>query len=112
MISIPVSIGEFIDKISILLIKAEKVDDIQKAKNINNELNLLLSKANIIDYNDISKLKEVNQMLWIFENDMRAKPSIEIATKICAYNDLRANIKKELNLKYKSGLQEEKYYST
>ena len=51
-------------------------------------------------------------MLWIFENDMRKNPSIEIATKICAYNDLRAKFKKELNLKYKSGLQEEKYYST
>jgi hypothetical protein len=110
MISVPISIGEFIDKISILMIKSEKVNDINKAKNVNKELDLLLSISKKIDYSDIIKLKEINEILWDCENQIRKNPNLEIAIKIITYNDLRADLKNKFNIKYNSELKEEKHY--
>jgi hypothetical protein len=110
MIEIPVSIGEFVDKISILMIKKEKLIDVKKHSHVSFELNTLLQKAEFVDKIDIINLKNINQKLWLLEEQIRINPSIEIAVEIFKQNDLRAALKKEINLKYKSQIFEEKQY--
>lgn len=124
-ISIPVSIGELIDKITILEIKSERVDDIEKLKNINKELALLSSTWNSSSYaaSDISKeraqLKSVNETLWDIEDQIRLKEAqgqfdetfIELARAVYINNDKRAAIKREINTILGSDIFEEKSYA-
>ena len=76
-ISIPVSLGELVDKITILEIKANKISDSKKLKNINNELEALLlvlikiNKDEKIFKDLYSDLKKVNQELWEIEDKIR-----------------------------------------
>ena len=117
----PVSLGELIDKITILEIKKVHMTDIQ-LKNVDKELKLL---KNILHDQDIeiaidliNTLKEVNNNLWKIEDNIRLKESnqefdkefIKLARSVYKENDLRATIKKEINLKYNSNLVEEKSY--
>ena len=111
MIEIPVSIGEFVDKISILMIKKEKITNEQQLKQITFELELLLKNATFVNELDIHNLKIINQKLWFLEEQIRINPSIEIAIDIYKHNDLRAAAKKEINVKYKSQIFEEKQYT-
>ncbi|MFQ6022012.1 MAG: DUF6165 family protein [Acidiferrobacterales bacterium] len=124
-ISIPVSIGELIDKITILEIKSERVDDIEKLKNINKELALLSSTWNSSSYaaSEISKeraqLKSVNETLWDIEDQIRLKEAqgqfdetfIELARAVYINNDKRAAIKREINTILGSDIFEEKSYA-
>lgn len=120
IINIPVSLGELYDKISILEIKKEKMKDFNKLSNINSELNILKDIANdyIIDPTLFNKLKFINEELWDIENGKRAKEVeknfdsefIELARSVYLKNDFRANIKKEINLKFGSDIVEEKSY--
>jgi hypothetical protein len=125
MINIPVSIGDLIDKISILKIKAIKIKDPDKLKNIHNELGLLLSIVSDLKINQkkmynnyIYMMYEVNNCLWNIENEIReleAKKQfddlfIETARKVYEFNDKRSKIKKEINIAYGSDIVEEKYY--
>ena len=118
----PVSIGELIDKITILEIKSEHMKK-TKLKNVNKELGLL---KNILQDNNIeigedlvNDLKKVNNRLWEIEDTIRIKESkqefdkefIEIARSVYKENDIRASIKKEINQKYNSEISEEKSYS-
>ena len=117
----PVSLGELIDKITILEIKTIHMTGI-KLKNVNKELELLRfilsDKKIVIDIALINQLKEVNKNLWRIEDKIRIKESaqefdkefIQLARSVYKENDLRANIKKEINLKYNSNLIEEKSY--
>ena len=117
----PISIGELIDKITILEIKKIYLTDI-KLKNINKELKLLkniLQNKNLeISINLINELKKVNKNLWEIEDNIRIKEShqefdkefIQLARSVYKENDKRASIKKEINLKYHSDLVEEKLY--
>tara|TARA_B100000214_G_scaffold363455_1_gene328970 strand:- start:641 stop:1039 length:399 start_codon:yes stop_codon:yes gene_type:complete len=117
----PVSLGELIDKITILEIKTIHMTGI-KLKNVNKELELLRfilsDKKIVIDIALINQLKEVNKNLWRIEDNIRIKESaqefdkefIQLARSVYKENDLRANIKKEINLKYNSNLIEEKSY--
>jgi len=117
----PISLGELIDKITILEIKALHMTGI-KLENVNKELELLkliLKDQSIeIDIDLINNLKEVNKNLWIIEDNIRIKETaqefdkefIELARSVYKENDMRATIKKEINLKYNSNLFEEKSY--
>ena len=118
----PVSLGELIDKITILEIKQIYMTGI-KLKNVDKELKLLkelLQDKNIeIDNNLISNLKEVNKNLWEIEDNIRTKERnqkfdkefIKLARSVYKENDKRASIKKEINQKYNSELVEEKSYN-
>ena len=119
---VPVSIGELVDKITILEIKQKHMTGI-KQKNVGKELKLLKSliqdKNLEIDTNLINNLKEVNKNLWKIEDSIRIKEKnqefdkefIELARSVYKENDKRASIKKEINLQYHSELVEEKSYN-
>ena len=120
-IYVPISLGELIDKITILEIKKLNMIGI-KLKNVKKELQLLKSiiqDQNLkIDINLINDLKNINNKLWEIEDRIRIKDSlqifdeefIELAKAIYIENDKRAAVKKEINQKYNSGLIEEKSY--
>ena len=118
----PVSLGELIDKITILEIKQIHMTGI-KLKNVDKELKLLkniLQDKNLeIDIDLINNLKEVNNNLWEIEDNIRIKESnqkfdkefIQLARSVYKENDKRASIKKEINQKYNSEVVEEKSYN-
>lgn len=124
-IQVDLSFGEFLDKITILEIKSERIKDADKLKNINKELTLLqeLWRANPASATDISdemgRLKKINEKLWEIEDDIREQERhrefkerfIELARAVYYSNDERAAIKRELNVKLGSDLVEEKSYS-
>ena len=117
----PISIGELIDKITILEIKQIYMTGI-KLKNINKEMKLLkniLQDKNLeINIDLIKNLKKVNKKLWEIEDNIRTKESnqefdeefIKLARSVYIENDKRASIKKEINQTYNSDLVEEKSY--
>ena len=117
----PISIGELIDKITILEIKQIYMTGI-KLKNINKEMKLLkniLQDKNLeINIDLIKNHKKINKKLWEIEDNIRIKESkqefdgefIKLARSVYIENDKRASIKKEINQKYNSDLVEEKSY--
>ena len=117
----PISIGELIDKITILEIKQIYMTG-TKLKNINKEMKLLkniLQDKNLeIDIDLIKNLKKINKKLWEIEDNIRIKESkqefdeefIKLARSVYIENDKRASIKKEINQTYNSDLVEEKSY--
>ena len=122
---IEVSNGEILDKITILLIKSKKITDQTKLKNINNELNELVSfldivgyKTNVTVYDLVTELETVNEKLWVVEDKLRDKERskqfdeefIQLARDVYFTNDERARIKKRLNEVTYSKLVEEKSY--
>ena len=124
-IKVEASFGEFLDKITILGIKSERISDSAKLENVNRELNLLqgiwqahpASKTDISD--ELARLKAINEKLWEIEDDIRDKERdktfdqafIELARAVYFTNDDRAAVKRELNLKLGSDLVEEKSYA-
>ena len=118
----PISLGELIDKITILEIKQTHMTG-TKLKNVTKELQILkkiLQNKNLeIDIDLINNLKEVNNNLWEIEDNIRIKERhqkfnkefIQLARSVYKENDKRASIKKEINQKYNSELIEEKLYS-
>ena len=118
----PVSLGELIDKITILEIKQIHMTGI-KLKNVDKELKLLrkiLQDKNLeINIDLMNNLKEVNNKLWEIEDNIRIKENnqkfdkefIQLARSVYKENDKRASIKKEINQKYNSELVEEKSYN-
>ena len=124
IINAPISLGELIDKISILQIKCQKIQDVKKQKLINNELKLLGAtlvrvlgeEKKIKKY--LNKLYIVNSILWEVEDKIREceqqkkfdKGFIDLARKIYIINDKRAKIKLEVNQKFGSLITEVKSY--
>lgn len=121
---IEVSIGEIIDKYTILDIKSEKIKDENKLINIIKEKNILsifLSKNNylILFKNEIDELKNINKKLWDIEDRIRIKESksefddefIELARSVYITNDMRFSVKNEINKLSNSNIREEKSYS-
>jgi len=119
--SIPISIGELLDKISILEIKQERINSLDKLELINIELNLLLiekNKLNNFPDNLYKKLKSINEELWQIEDDIREKEAnkefdkvfIELARSVYFTNDKRGEVKKEINKHYDFEIQEVKEY--
>ena len=121
-----ISVGELFDKITILNIKTKKIEDKQKLKNILKELNTLNEQATKIDISDklslddqVKKLQFINEELWDIENFKReceankdfGENFIKLSRDVHFKNDIRAEIKKEINLLSNSIIVEEKEYS-
>ena len=122
MIFIPVSIGELIDKYTILELKKIYCKSKYQTQNIQNELDLLKKKLESINIDNLdvlyTKLYTTNHKLWTIEDDIRKLENNEQYNDdyiICAhcvivFNDLRSKIKKEINTNYNSEIHEEKVY--
>lgn len=119
MIMTPVSIGEVLDKISILEIKSKRISDVEKLENIRAELDSLLVVAKEYRYPALeSELKKVNESLWEIEDRIRVKERfqefdnefINLARSVYITNDQRADIKRKINIISCSDLIEEKGY--
>ena len=117
----PISLGELIDKITILQIKSKHLqgDGLENVKKELEELEKTLNNLQLnINPNLIQRLKEVNQDLWQIEDDIRdqerqknfGETFIRLARSVYQQNDRRAAIKKEINTTYGSALVEEKSY--
>ena len=127
MILIPVSLGELIDKITILKIKHQKITDLVKLENVNREYDLLyniLKAQQITDEDEhFKQLYEINVEFWDYHDWQRERwqslgnnanlVDVELYRKNREehiLNDKRAEIKKMINLKYKSEIVEEKQF--
>ncbi len=121
-----ISVGELFDKITILNIKLKKINDPVKLKNVKTELEILIEQSNkiILDNKEVlnknvQKLQEINEKLWDIENIKReceankdfGESFIKISREVHFKNDIRASIKKEINLLSDSKITEEKEYS-
>ncbi len=119
---VEVSIGELVDKVSILAIKLQKIKDIHKLANIRKEYDILvraMEEAGIsLMSPEFKRLEAINLKLWDIEDRIRAKEAkkefdedfIALARSVYFSNDARAEIKREINIKYKSDIIEEKEY--
>ena len=123
-ISVPVSFGELLDKITILEIKSERIADAAKLVNIRRELDALnrtwsAHPAATVDITGLrAALKAVNERLWVIEDDIRLQEKaqnfgaefIRLARSVYFENDERARIKRDINLELGSAYVEEKSY--
>lgn len=123
-LSVQTSPGEFLDKLTILEIKAERMTDAAKLANVRRELELLRETwaASPLARHDVAaltaELKRVNERLWEIEDAIRLKEAakafdaefVELARSVYRTNDRRAAIKRELNVALGSDLLEEKSY--
>ena len=124
-ILVEVSVGELLDKISILEIKKEKIKDSEKLKFINDEYEVLKDQLdkNVKSDEKIDKLfqslKEINSKLWIIEDDKRlceknsdfSEKFIKLSRDVHFLNDNRAKIKLEINHHTGSKIKEIKEYT-
>jgi len=122
---VPISIGEVIDKITILEIKTERIHDKDKLENVSRELsavNSAIRRYGVLMESIVSlqsQLKEVNERLWEIEDAIREKERlsefdsefIELARSVYLNNDERANLKRAINSQLGSDLTEEKSYA-
>ncbi len=124
-IRIEVSIGEFLDKLAILEIKDQRIQDATKLANVRRELQALraawaASPHAATDIRaDYASLKAINERLWEIEDRIRAKEAagrfdgefVELARSVYRSNDERAVVKRRINLRFGSALIEEKSYN-
>ena len=123
LVNTPISIGELIDKISILIIKKKNIIDVNKLKHIEKELSLLESTLSesvndkkVKEFRD--SLIEINSTLWKIEDDIRTcekdkvfnQKFIDLARAVYQTNDKRSEIKLEINEFFGSTLVEVKSY--
>ena len=124
IINTPISLGELIDKISILVIKEKKIKDEKKNNLIREELTLLRKTLNEAANNNsinnyLNQLIDVNSTLWKIEDEIRDceknkkfdQKFIELARSVYITNDKRAEIKLEINNKFGSKIVEVKSYT-
>jgi len=125
-ILVEVSVGELLDKISILEIKKEKIKDLEKLKFINDEHAILKAQLdhNVKSDDKLNKLfqslKEINAKLWVIEDDKRlceknsnfTKDFIKLSRDVHFLNDDRAKIKLEINHHTGSKIKEIKEYTS
>ena len=118
---IEVSIGEIVDKLSILQIKTTFIKDEEKLNNVKKEYDYLYDivfNEMKIEQSDFFDMVVINQELWKIEDDIRDKERakefddefIRLARAVYVTNDKRAEVKKSINLKYGSLFVEEKSY--
>ena len=124
-IIVEVSIGELLDKVSILEIKQEKIKDTEKLKFINNEYSVLKDqlKKSVKSDEKLDKLyqslKEINSKLWLIEDEKRlcekekdfGEKFIKLSRDVHFLNDDRAKIKLEINNNTGSKIKEIKEYT-
>jgi len=116
-VSIPISIGELLDKITILQIKAEKTDNNFVHKELQ-DLTKIASDLGVFEDEYVNRLKDINLKLWNIEDRLRElekintfdKEFIELARQVYITNDERARIKKQINDKTNSEYSEVKLY--
>lgn len=111
IVNVPVSVGELIDKITILEIKSKKIKNTNKIEQVKKELKLLMkilrtNKINIRKFkSDYIKLKKINEKLWNIENKKRRAETkkvfdnnfIKLARNVYLFNDKRAQYKLNIN---------------
>lgn len=120
---VEVSVGEVLDKLTILHLKKQYISDKDKLDNINKEYMILCKVCeDLLHDNQVSELYsnllEVNGLLWQIEDDLREMERlkkfdtdfIELARSVYITNDKRAEIKKQINITTNSTLVEEKSY--
>jgi hypothetical protein len=124
-ITVPISPGELIDKLTILEIKSARMSDAAKLANVRVELSLLQttwreSAHSATDINaEWAELRRINAELWDIEDRIRDKERdrlfdeefIELARAVYVTNDERARVKREINTKLGSRIVEEKSYA-
>lgn len=124
LVRVPVSFGELLDKVSILRIKAARIDDPAKVANVRRELEALDAELAALDLEEglveglLAELEEVNGRLWEIEDDIRrcearrdfGEEFVRLARAVYRTNDLRAKIKRRANEATGSELVEEKSY--
>ena len=124
-ILVEVSVGELLDKISILEIKKEKIKDTTKLNYINDEYSVLKEQLNKNIKSDetleklFQSLKETNSKLWVIEDDKRmceknsdfGEKFIKLSRDVHFLNDDRAKIKLEINKHTNSKIKEIKEYT-
>jgi hypothetical protein len=124
-LKVEISAGEFLDKLTILKIKTERITDAGQLRNINYELDVLrqawvdspLSQKDVSV--DLKDLKAVNEQLWDIEDQLRAMEAqkefgdefVQLARSVYKLNDKRAAIKRRLNEIFGSKMVEEKSYT-
>jgi len=123
-LKVEIAPGELIDKITILEIKSERMDDPAKLENVRRELEILsttrdtkLTASGGLD-ELAAKLKNVNEKLWVIEDDIRdceaagdfGETFIGLARAVYQTNDERARLKREINVLLGSEIIEEKSY--
>lgn len=117
----PISVGELLDKITILQIKLNNTTDQSKLDNINLELrdlHSLVPKLNPKAHELMAHLQQINQTIWDIEDHIRdleknndfGNDFVETARKVYKNNDLRAKVKREINEICNSYIIEEKIY--
>jgi hypothetical protein len=119
---VEVSIGELVDKVSILSIKLKKIKDATKLANIQKEYAILVQAMEgtgfSLESSEFKRLEAINLKLWDIEDQIRTKEArkefdetfIALARSVYFTNDERAKVKREVNIKYGSGIVEEKEY--
>ncbi len=125
-IKVPISVGELVDKITILEIKTKEITDTEKIDNIQKELDQLNRAADdeLMKSQELrllkSRLYQINEKLWSIEDDLRQMERhkifdtdfIESARLVYFTNDERSQIKREINQLTDSDLIEEKSYTS
>ena len=125
LLNVQTAPGEFLDRLTILEIKSERIRDAAKLANVRRELELLratwaespLSKRDVSRL--VAELKTVNETLWEIEDRIRHKEAekafdsdfVELARSVYRTNDRRAAIKRQLNVALGSEILEEKSYT-
>jgi len=123
LINTPISLGELVDKVSILMIKQKNISDQKKLNHVTKELDVL--KKTLAQYVEqekiqtyLDKLNDINSKLWKIEDDIREcekdkkfdQTFIELARSVYFTNDQRANVKSDINNNFGSELVEVKSY--
>ena len=123
-VKVDVAPGELIDKITILMIKSEQMDDPDKLANVRLELDILTAtQASSVPGSPalddlMAKLKQVNEALWKIEDDIRdceaerdfGDTFVHLARSVYRSNDERAQLKRDINMLLGSEILEEKSY--
>lgn len=122
-VRVDISAGELFDKLTILEIKAERIQDEKKLRNVKRELERVEAIAAHLIQGDkilslVLRLKELNGRLWDIEDKIRLcerdqcfdEEFIELARSVYITNDLRSYVKREINKLLGSDLVEEKSY--
>ena len=123
LINTPISLGELVDKISILIIKQKNINDETKLDNVKKELDFL--QKTLMNYvqqeeinNYLENLININSKLWNIEDDIREcerkklfdQSFIDLARSVYFTNDERAKVKNDINKTFGSELIEVKSY--
>ena len=123
LINTPISLGELVDKISILIIKQKNINDETKLDNVKKELDFL--QKTLMNYvqqeeinNYLENLININTKLWNIEDDIRESERkklfyqsfIDLARSVYFTNDERAKVKNDINKTFGSELVEVKSY--